>query len=244
MNPQLLNDPRAKRWGNVAKYGAILAVGFFAAPYVWVAIGGLLGLLAAFVLITAVWMSRQWVYAVAANMRLKLIKAEAAKNPVETLQEEYRREMVKLDTRKQNIEKLKAQTLTFEDKTEDMKAKYGADDAAYQKFSKDLVILNRIYENRCTLWRKARAELDLFKKEIDRAQTIWETAQAAAAAQETSGLTEEEFFAKLRTETAFDAIHNSYNQAIASLDTALLETPQTAFIDVSSAAPTKRELAN
>ena len=105
-------------------------------------------------------------------------------------------------------------------------------------------MLNRIYENRCDLWRKARAELDLFKKEIDRAQTIWETAQAAAAAQETSGLTEEEFFAKLRTETAFDAIHNSYNQAIASLDTALLEPPQTTVIDVSSSMPTKRELAS
>ncbi|MFA6290033.1 MAG: hypothetical protein WC661_21825 [Opitutaceae bacterium] len=61
MNPQLLNDPRAKRWGNVAKYGAVLVVGFFAAPYVWVSIGGLIGLVVAFVLITAVWMTRRLV---------------------------------------------------------------------------------------------------------------------------------------------------------------------------------------
>ena len=228
MNPsKLQDDPRVKRWGNVTKYGALLVVGFFVAPFVWVAVGGLIGLLVAGVIIGGAWMSRQWVYAVAANARIKLIKAEASKNPVETLQEEYRREMVKLDTRKQNIERLKAQILTFEDKTEELKEKYGTNDSAYQKFRQDLVTLNRVYVNRCDLWRKARAGLDAYKQEIDRAQIIWETSLAAAAAQETSGLTEEEFFARLKTETAFDAIHTSYNAAIASLDTALLEAPQT-----------------
>ena len=64
---------------------------------------------------------------------------------------------------------------------------------------------------------------------------IWEAAQAAAAARETSGLTEDEFFAKLRTETAFEAIKKSYHDALASLDTAMLDGPSTAAIPIPTA---------
>lgn len=46
-NTALLNDPRAKRWGNFAKVAALLTVGFFVAPFIWVALGGLLGLIVA-----------------------------------------------------------------------------------------------------------------------------------------------------------------------------------------------------
>ena len=68
---------------------------------------------------------------------------------------------------------------------------------------------------------------------------IWDAAQAAAAARETSGLTEDEFFAKLRAETAFDSIQKSYNDALASLDSALLDGPSTETLD---AAAQKRTL--
>ena len=77
MNQPVINDPRARFWGNVAKYGALLVAGFFVAPYVWIAIGGLIGLIAGALVILAAWMLRPVVFSFAANMRLKLIKAEA-----------------------------------------------------------------------------------------------------------------------------------------------------------------------
>jgi hypothetical protein len=234
MNQPVINDPRARLWGNVVKIAAVLIGGFIIAPYVWVAVGGLIGLGLGVAIIVLTWMLRHWFFAVAANLRLKLIKAEAARNPVETLQEEYRKEMVRLDERKTAIESLKAHILQFEDKTAEMEAKY-PNDPTVVKFKRDIATLNRIYENRCALWRKAREELSRFKEEIDRGDVIWKTAQAAAAAHEASGLSEEDFFSRLRKETAFDAIKLSYNQSIASLDSAMLEAPQMEVVELPPA---------
>lgn len=82
-NTALLNDPRAKRWGNFAKVAALLTVGFFVAPFIWVALGGLLGLIVAGAVCVVTWMLRGWFYSVVANMRMKLVKAEAQRNPVD-----------------------------------------------------------------------------------------------------------------------------------------------------------------
>lgn len=239
MNQPVINDPRARFWGNLAKYGAILVVGFFVAPYIWVAIGGIIGLIVAAAVLLTTWMLRPVAFSFAANMRLKLIKAEASKNPVETLQNDLKDKMVALDKRKDAIETLNSQIRTFSDKVDDIKATYGADDAGYQKLSRDLVDLRRVYVHRCEKWKDAREQLKLYEEEIKRASMIWDAAQAAAAARETSGLTEDEFFAKLRTETAFDAIKKSYNDALASLDTALLEGPSTATIELPASAASR-----
>lgn len=220
-----ITDPRARFWGNAAKWGLLLPVGFLVAPFIWVAIGGLIGLLVGAGILVATWMLRPVVFSAAANMRLKLIKAEASRNPVETLQEDLRKKTVALDERKTNIEKLNAQIRTFGDKVDDIAERYGKNDGGYIKLFTDLTGLRQIYKRRCEKWNEARLRLDQFSEQIDRANMIWEAAQAAAAARETSGLTEDEFFAKLRTETAFDAIQDSYNAALASLDTDLLEQP-------------------
>ena len=225
IDPKLLNDPRARRWGNAIKILFLLGAGFLVAPFVWTALGGLLGLIAGAGICLGAWMIRPWVFSAAANMRLKLIKAEARRNPVETLEENLRSETVKLDERKTNIEKLSAQIRNFEGKVDEIANRYGKQDGGYIKLSRQLTDLQRIYTNRCEKWREAHQKLDRFAEEIDRAKMIWEAACAADAARETSGLTEDEFFTKLRTEMAFDSIQTSYNEALASLDTAMLEEP-------------------
>jgi len=232
MNQPVINDPRARLWGNIAKYGALLVAGFFVAPFIWVSIGGLIGLIVAALVILAAWMLRPVVFSFAANMRLKLIKSEAARNPVETLQNDLKDKALALGKRKEAIETLNSQIRTFSDKVDDIKTRYGAEDAGYQKLSRDLVDLRRVYVHRCDKWKEAREQLKLYEEEIQRANMIWEAAQAAAAARETSGLTEDEFFAKLRTETAFETIKKSYNDALASLDTALLEGPSASSIEM------------
>ncbi|HEY8994088.1 MAG TPA: hypothetical protein VIM71_05470 [Lacunisphaera sp.] len=242
MNQPVINDPRARLWGNVAKYGALLVAGFLVAPYIWVAIGGLIGLIVAVGVIIAAWMVRPVVFSFAANMRLKLIKAEAAKNPVETLQNDLKDKAKALSDRKDAIEKLNSQIRTFSDKVDEIRASYGPEDAGYLKLSRDLADLRRVYAHRCEKWKEAREQLKLYEEEIKRANMIWEAAQAAAAARETSGLTEDEFYAKLRAETAFDAIQKSYNDALASLDTAMLEGPSADAITIPGGGAKTRPL--
>jgi hypothetical protein len=242
MNQPVITDPRARFWGNVAKYGALLVAGFIVAPFIWVAIGGLIGLIVAAGVILAAWMVRPVVFSFAANMRLKLIKAEAAKNPVETLQNDLKDKAKALSDRKDAIEKLNSQIRTFSDKVDEIRASYGAEDAGYLKLSRDLVDLRRVYGHRCEKWKEAREQLRLYEEEIKRANMIWEAAQAAAAARETSGLTEDEFYAKLRAETAFDAIQQSYNDALSSLDTAMLEGPSADAITMPGSGVKTRPL--
>lgn len=218
-------DPRAKRWGLFAKYAALLVVGFVVAPYIFTAITGLVGLIVAGVIMLGAWMLAPSVEMAARNLRLKLIKGEAKRNPVETLQEDLRAKTVALDERKTAIEKLNGQIRTFADKVDSIKERYGVQDSGYLKLAADLKDLKRVAASRADKWKQAHEQLVRYAEEIDRANMIWDAGQAAAAARETSGLSEEEFFAKLKAETAFDAIQQQYNEALASLDTSLLEEP-------------------
>jgi hypothetical protein len=224
MNPTPVTDPRARFWGNVAKWGILIPIGFFIAPFIWIALGGLFGLLCTIAFLVGVWMLRPVAFAFAANMRLKLIKAEAAKNPVETLQVELKRRMEALDQRKTAIGRLNGQIRTLGDKVDILTKKYGPKDEAVVKLKSQHKDLERVADNRETKWKQAYAMLQRFEQEIERASMIWDAAMAAAAAQETSGMTEEDFMAKLRTETSLDAIRNTFNDTLASLDTDLMQS--------------------
>jgi hypothetical protein len=216
-------DPRAKKWGNVVKYGTVITTGFFVAPFIWVALGGLLGLVAAGGLTASIWYARNWFFDKAANMRIKLIRHEATKNPTETLRNDLKNQMSALEQRKLNIEKLGGQIRTFANKLADIGEKYGKEDRHFIQLTDDLKNLKLIYKRRQEKYSEACKQLEDWSNEIDRAQMIWDAACAAAAARETSGLTEADFFAKLKTDTALDSIQNTYNQTLASLDADLLE---------------------
>lgn len=240
MNQPIINDPRARFWGRMAKWSLVLIAGFFVAPYVWTAITGVLGLIAATVVIGGAWMLGKPAYSMAANLRLRLIKAEASRNPVETLQNEYQKEAENLERRKKAIEEMKASIMTAEDEAEKGAQRY-PNDPRIAKLKRDIDTLYRIYEHRLALWRKAVADLRSFKEEIERASVIWKVAQAAAAAHESTGLSEDEFYSQIRKETAIDSVKTALNQSIASLDTAMEEIPQTEAITLppsQSAQPT------
>lgn len=109
------NDPRVKRWGNFAKGAVFLVFGFLMAPFIFTAITGLLGLIAGLVIVGTAWTVLPAIEDKAKNMRLKLIKAEAAKNPIETLENDYKQKSIELDKRKTAIEQLKGRIMTFAD---------------------------------------------------------------------------------------------------------------------------------
>lgn len=234
MTPTSTIDPRAKRWGLFAKYAALLAVGFFVAPYIWVAIGGLIGLVAAGGLLLGVWMLAPAVETAAANMRLRLIKAEAAKDPISTLQNEYHRRAQLLNERKTKIETLAAKTAGFGNKLAGFKRDYPGEAQVYQEiYDKMVLLLKRSREQ----WVLAERQLDAFDREIDKAKAKWDMALAAADLRQDAGKVEAEFFAKLKVECSFDAIEDGMNTAFSQLDTLLMES-ETVEISVSPAQAT------
>ncbi len=228
-----LSDPRAKRWGSFIKYAGLLIIGFVVSPYIFTAITGLVGLAVAGALIGGYWMLMPAVETWAGNMRLKFVKAEAARNPVETLQSELNRQRVALDERKVAIGRLNGQITTFEDKLGTIGDKYGRQDSAYTKLAAQLKDLKRVAQNREDKWQLAFVQVGRFEQEIERAGMIWDAAMAAAAAQETSGLTEEDFMAKLKTETSLDTIRTTFNETLASLDTDLMQSDAERMVNVT-----------
>lgn len=217
-------DPRAKRWGNVAKILFLIFAFALLAPVIWLAVGGILGFIFFLAIYIGAWMIRPWVFAKAANTRLKMIKHEAAKNPVETLQNELQRQSLALEQRRVAIGNLNGQIRSLSDKVDSIGQKYGKTDSAYVKLAEQLHDLQRVANNRETKWKGAAQQLKRFEQEIERAGYIWDAAQAAAQAQESSGLTEDDLTAKLRTETSLDAIRDSFNTQLAALDTDLLSS--------------------
>jgi hypothetical protein len=214
-------DKKRKRTETLVKVGLLCVAAFFFAPIAATVVTGLVGLIVAGSIGCGVIFFAPWVAQKAGNLRLRLITAEAAKNPIQTLQGDLRDKTIALDNRKTAIENLNGQIRTFSDRVDAIADKYGKNDPSYVKLSGDLADLKRVYVDRCKKWNEAHKQLGLFGDQIDRAKMIWDAGLAAASARESSGLTEGEFYAKLKSDTAFDAIQNNYNTALASLDTAL-----------------------
>jgi hypothetical protein len=219
--PSNITDPRARRWAVVAKYGALLAVGFAAAPYVFTAITGLIGLVVAGALMLGTWMLLPFIGDAAANFRLRLIKAEASKNPIETLENESLRRAQLLQVRQEKIESLAAKTAGFGSKLQQFKRDFPADAQSYQEiYDKMVELLKRSRDQ----WKIADAQKDQFDREIVRAKAKWAMAIAASDLRKDAGQVESEFFAKLRVESSLDSIEMGMNSAFAQLDTLLMES--------------------
>lgn len=247
-------DPRARRWGIAAKYAALLVVGFVVAPYVFTAITGLVGLIAAGVILGVTWMVLPAAESFAANMRIKLIKHEASKNPIESLEQEYLRRTQMLNERKVKIETLAAKTAGFGTKLKQFKRDYPSEASTYQEiYDKMVLLLDRSRDQ----WVLGEQKLVEFNHEIDKAKAKWDMALAAADLRQDAGQVEQEFFAKLRVECSFDTIELGMNSAFAQLDTLLMESeavqsPAAApkaiengstVIDIAPAATTKTRVA-
>jgi len=83
MTPQ----QRAQRTATIVKITVLTVGGVVVAPFVGLAIQGLVGVAVAGAVCLTVLAVAPYAGMAAANLRLKLMKIEAAKNPIETLQE-------------------------------------------------------------------------------------------------------------------------------------------------------------
>ena len=107
---------KRKRIETTVKILALLVIGFFVAPFVFISIKGLIGLVIAFAISFGVISFTPYFATVIANWRLKAIKHEARKNPVETLQNRYGEKQAALGNFLESIKKFAAKLKTLESK--------------------------------------------------------------------------------------------------------------------------------
>jgi hypothetical protein len=215
-------DERARKIAAIIKVVLFVALGLIAAPVAFLAIKGLIGLIAAAVLAFAAITIAPVVGDMAANWKLKALKDEAARNPVETLQRELLRRQRLLDDQKPKIERFETKILNFEGKLTDFKRQYPEE---APRFERTLSSMRQLLALRKERYQEAKGNLAQFELETQKARAIWEMGQAAKDASE-GGMTEDDFYAKLKTDTSIEAIEESMNQSFASLESSLLESKE------------------
>jgi hypothetical protein len=175
-----------------------------------------------------------WFSASIANWRLKALKAEAARNPVETLQNGYIQQQQKLAEARKAIVTFKSEIESYASELSGFKKQFPQDSL---KFEATLTKMRQLYDFREDKYHQAKHQLDAKAVEIEKAEAIWKMAKAAEKLHQTAGMTEQDFLAKIMEETALASVDNSLNAAIAELDLSLAE-------EVEKAGPTPKLVAD
>lgn len=211
---------KRKRIETGVKLGLLALGGFIVAPFIFLAIKGLVGLAVAAAVGLAVVNFAPVVAMKFANWRLQAIKAEATRNPIETLQNQYAERQLALGKFREAITNFSASVKSFQDKLSEFKVKFPQDS---EKFADQLSQMKRLLDLRRSKFKEAQISLEQFDSEIARANAIWEMGLAAASLNAAAGMTEDDFLAKIKVETALESVSQTMNSAFAELETSLVE---------------------
>ena len=213
-------ETKRQRIEMFVKIAALGVLGFVIAPFVFLSIKGLIGLLIAGAISFTAIQFLPYFAALVGNWRLKALKHEASKNPVETLQNIYNEKDAALKSFLQSINTFAAKIKTFESKLDELSKSFPSEVPKFEEQKSQMIQLLAVRKRK---YKEAQANLVAFDLEIKKADTIWQVSRAAADATKAAGMNEDEFFAKIQRETAFDAVQESLNVSFAELETALME---------------------
>lgn len=204
-----------------ALIGMVLVACGIIAPLIGLLIQGLVGILVFGAICFLAIQLAPWFGDVIANWRLKLIKGEAAKNPVETLQNDFMQRQEALSKFATSITDFATAIKNFNDKLTNFKKQWTEDEAA--KFTEQLDKMKQLLELRRRKYRDAEKALDEYSLQIKKAESIWIMGQEADKMNKAAGMTDEDFMQKLKVDTALDSVTSSMNRAFAELETSLME---------------------
>lgn len=213
-------EVKRKRIEMAIKVLGLGVAGFIVAPFVFIAVKGLLGLALAAAVGYGIIYFTPVVASMIANWRLKAIKAEAMRNPVETLQNDYLKRQNALDEFKTAIVTFSAEVKNFADRLVNFSKQYPAE---ADKFKDQLSKMRQLLDLRQRKYQGAQDSLAAYSLEIEKAGAIWEMGQAAAKMNEAAGMSEDDWLAKIQTETALNSIQKNLNEAFAELEIAVLD---------------------
>lgn len=212
-------DARKKKLIALGGGGALL-LGLVAAPFVLMAIGGLVGLIVAGILGFGAITFAPVVGMKFANWRLKAIKTEATANPIETLQGVKLAKEQALAGFARQLEAFRTEVLNFKSTSDSFRAKYPN---APDKFGPQLVKYETLLTARKKAYAQAVSDLKSFQAVIDQAEAEWAVAQAALRAGKASGMDTGDLFEKIKTDTSLNAVQQAMNGSFAQLETLLLD---------------------
>jgi hypothetical protein len=241
MSQNLTPEQRKQRTELIVKSVGLLGLCLILGPFFFTILHGLGAIAALFVGGVAVFTAVKflpWLGMVIGNARLKAIKAEAMKNPVETLQNQLVKKREALDQFKDQIRIFAGQVLSFTDQVKQY-VKEGLEDA--QVYVEQLSKMNQLLKIRQEKCKQAEVMLVEFEESIERTDRKWKMALAAQAMNEAAGEIAGDVFDKICIETSVNAVQDKLNESMADLEMALMDEENKRQIETEKA--NKRLLA-
>jgi len=230
---------KRKRIEMIAKVGGFLGVCLILAPLFPFIVAGA-GALAALTVTAIVGLTvinfLPWFAMKLANWKLKALKAEAAANPIETMENLYKEKESALVQIRSNLQEFHGVVQSLYDEIQEHNRNYPNRPSSFQeKYEK----MKELLALRGAKYKQAQANLKKFSDLIDEKRSDWKVAQAAAKASKLANVGED-FMSKLMADTAVDSVQSSLNTAFAELEVSLLDEQTDASVTtvtVSAAKP-------
>lgn len=204
----------------IVKILILLVGGFFVAPFVFIAVKGLIGAVLAVAVGLTVIQLAPWFAAKMGNIRLKMLKNEAMKNPVETLQRDFMTRQEALKKFRNSIVTFGAAIQNFADKLAGFQKQFPSEAS---NFLEKLNKMKQLLAFRTKKLYEAESGLRGYALEIEKAEAIWEMSVEAAKMNEAAGVDMDEFERQLQVKTAIGSIQNNLNSAFSELELSLQE---------------------
>jgi len=186
------------------------------APFIFMAIGGLIGLLvASAVAWTALKMAPVFGIMVG-NATLKAIKWESRRNPVETLQNLYNKAQQQINADEEMANEFSRQVEAHKPVVAEIARNYPEDAAAFKAHLESMVQTRELVYQAIS---EAKDGLVEFSKQIKRADSIWRATQSSDSLSKFAGrIGKTEAIAKIQQDESILAIQKRMTDSFANLD--------------------------
>lgn len=213
------------RW---LKIGAVGVIGFAVAPFIMLAIGGIVGLAVAAALGVVIVNLAPWFSLKMANLRYRLVESEkvehikkvtehAAENPIETLTNLLIQKKQAFNEFKAAVERAVTARDNFKGKVENFSKKYPHRAVEFQK---QLDRMTDLVHRKKEALTDAKKSLEEGDHKLEEMKAYWEMSKDAIEANRAAGMDTGDAFEKLKADTACDAVFESMNAAFAQLEVA------------------------
>ena len=226
----ITQDILAKRdkFSGWIKIVALGVVGLLVAPFIMLAIGGIVGLAVAAILAFTLVQLAPWFALKIANWKYRLMDAEkvdhiqkvtnaAEQNPIETLTALLIAKKQAFQVFKASVEQAVTARSNFKTKVEKFKQKYPARAA---EFEAQLARMTDLVERKKRALNEAQTSLEDGDNKLEEMKAYYEMSKDAIEANRAAGMDTGDAFEKLKADTACDAVFESMNMAFAQLEVA------------------------
>ena len=209
-------DSLAKKY----KWGLTALVALLVSPIIFLIVKGLIGLAIAAVVGVGivnglpVWSMRM------ANWRLKALKMEAMRAPIETMQNIYKKREKFLAEFKERITAYDTSARTFSGKVDVFIERYPNDAETYKRQRE---LMQSKLAGMRVKYTNGKAALKAYAETIEKAEAFYTMGLELIAANEASALLEENYEERMLVETSLNSVQDTLNEAFAAMESDMMD---------------------